>query len=111
MQAIDHPVSKALAVNNPWHTLFILEDLLTIRKAAEHVGIKDSYVPVSWLFHDLEQKLIYKAKQLLSKSPLVIRALVVLSVDTLKRLTVSRRSICLPVKTVTVSQTMTVLGL
>ncbi len=52
-----------------------------------------------------------RIRLLLSKSTLVIRVRAVLSVDTLKRLTVTRRSICLPVRTVTISQTMTVLGL
>ena len=63
MQDINHQVSKALVENNPKHTLFVLEDLTGIRNATERVKTKDRYVSVSWSFYDLEQKLIYKAKQ------------------------------------------------
>jgi len=63
MQDINHQVSKALVENNPKHTLFVLEDLSNIRNATEKVRIKDRYVSVSWSFYDLEQKLMYKAKQ------------------------------------------------
>ena len=63
MQDINHQVSKALVENNPRHTLFVLEDLTGIRNATERVRTKDRYVSVSWSFYDLEQKLIYKAKQ------------------------------------------------
>ncbi|MBS5197529.1 MAG: transposase [Clostridiales bacterium] len=63
MQNINHCVSKALVKNNPRHTLFVLEDLSSVRNAIERVKIKDRYVSVSWSFYDLEQKLMYKAKQ------------------------------------------------
>ena len=63
MQDVNHCVSKALALNNPKHTLFVLEDLSGVRNATERVRTKDRYVFVSWSFYDLEQKLIYKAKQ------------------------------------------------
>jgi IS605 OrfB family transposase len=63
MQDINHQVSKALVYNNPKHTLIVLEDLTGIRNATERVRVKDRYVSVSWAFYDLEQKLIYKAKQ------------------------------------------------
>ena len=63
MQDINHQVSKALATGNPKHTLFVLEDLTGIRNATERVKIKGRYVSISWSFYDLEQKLIYKAKQ------------------------------------------------
>ena len=63
MQDINHQVSKALVENNPKHTLFVLEDLSGIRNATERVKTKYRYVSVSWSFYDLEQKLIYKAKQ------------------------------------------------
>ena len=63
MQDVNHCVSKALVENNPKHTLFVLEDLSGIRNVIERVRIKDRYVSVSWSFYDLEQKLIYKAKQ------------------------------------------------
>ena len=63
MQYINHQVSKALATGNPKHTLFVLEDLTGIRNVTERVKTKKRYVSVSWSFYDLEQKLIYKAKQ------------------------------------------------
>lgn len=63
MQDINHQVSKALVASNPKHTLFVLEDLTGIRSVTERVKTKDRYVSVSWAFYDLEQKLIYKAKQ------------------------------------------------
>jgi IS605 OrfB family transposase len=63
MQDVNHCVSKALVESNPKHTLFVLEDLSGIRQATERVRTKDRYVSVSWSFYDLEQKLIYKAKQ------------------------------------------------
>lgn len=63
MQDVNHCVSKALVDNNPKHTLFVLEDLTGIRNATERVKNKDRYVSVSWSFYDLEQKLMYKAKQ------------------------------------------------
>lgn len=63
MQDINHCISKALVENNPKHTLFVLEDLSGVRNATERVRRKDRYVSVSWAFYDLEQKLIYKAKQ------------------------------------------------
>lgn len=63
MHDVNHQVSKALVESNPKHTLFVLEDLTGIRSATERVKTKDRYVSVSWSFYDLEQKLIYKAKQ------------------------------------------------
>ena len=63
MQDVNHQVSKALVKSNPKHTLFVLEDLSGVRNATERVRTKDRYVSVSWSFYDLEQKLIYKAKQ------------------------------------------------
>lgn len=63
MQDVNHCVSKALVESNPKHTLFVLEDLSGIRSATECVKLKNRYVSVSWSFFDLEQKLIYKAKQ------------------------------------------------
>lgn len=63
MQDINHQVSKALVTSNPKHTLFVLEDLSGIRNATERVKTKNRYVSVSWSFYDLEQKLVYKAKQ------------------------------------------------
>ena len=63
MQDVNHCVSKALVKNNPRHTLFVLEDLSGVRNATERVKTKGRYVSVSWAFYDLEQKLMYKAKQ------------------------------------------------
>lgn len=63
MQDINHQVSKALVEQNPKHTLFVFENLSGVRSATERVKTKDRYVSVSWSFYDLEQKLIYKAKQ------------------------------------------------
>ena len=63
MQDVNHQVSKALVESNPKHTLFVLENLTGIRNATEHVKMKNRHVSVSWPFYDLEQKLIYKAKQ------------------------------------------------
>ena len=63
MQDVNHQISKALVENNPKHTLFVLEDLSGVRNVTERVKTKDRYVSVSWSFYDLEQKLIYKAKQ------------------------------------------------
>ena len=63
MRDVNHCVSKALVESNPKHTLFVLEDLTGVRNATERVKTKNRYVSVSWAFYDLEQKLIYKAKQ------------------------------------------------
>jgi len=63
MQDVNHCISKALVESNSKHTLFVLEDLTGIRSVTERVKTKDRYVSVSWSFYDLEQKLIYKAKQ------------------------------------------------
>lgn len=63
IQDINHRVSKALVETNPTHTLFVLEDLTGVRHATERVKTKDRYASVSWSFYDLEQKLVYKAKQ------------------------------------------------
>ena len=63
MQDVNHCVSKALVSKYPSHTMFVLEDLTGIRAATERVKRKDRYVLVSWAFYDLEQKLVYKAKQ------------------------------------------------
>ena len=113
-QDVNHQVSKTLVTNNPKHTLFVLEDLSGVRNATERVRTKNRYVSVSWSFYDLEQKLIYKAKQNQStviKVDLVIQVSAVLSVGTLKRIIATKRYICLLVKTVAISLTMTALEL
>ena len=58
---VDHCSSKALVENNPAGTLFVLEDLSSIRSATERVRVRDRYVFVSWPYYDLQQKLTYKA--------------------------------------------------
>ena len=61
MRDVNHRVSKALVVQNPQGTLFVLEDLTGIRGATERVRAKDRYVTVCWSYYDLEQTLTYKA--------------------------------------------------
>ena len=61
MGDVNHCLSKALVCGNPDGTLFVLEDLTGIRGATERVRVKDRYTQVSWAYHDLEQKLLYKA--------------------------------------------------
>lgn len=63
VQDVNHCISKALVENNPKGTLHILEDLSNVRSATEKVKVNDRYVMVSWSYYDLEQKLIYKAKE------------------------------------------------
>ena len=63
MNDVNHCVSKALVINNPSKTLFVLENLKGIRGATEKVHRKDRYVSVSWSYYDLEQKLKYKAQR------------------------------------------------
>lgn len=63
MNDVNHCVSKALVINNPSKTLFVLENLKGIRGATEKVRRKDRYVQVSWSYYDLEQKLKYKAQR------------------------------------------------
>ena len=41
----------------------VIEDLMGVRNATERVKTQNRYVSVSWSFYDIEQKLIYKAKQ------------------------------------------------
>lgn len=67
MQDVNHCISKALVLNNPKNTLFVLEDLSGIRNATERVKRKNRYVSVSWSFYDLECKIDYKSKKYGSK--------------------------------------------
>ncbi|WP_347475628.1 transposase [Clostridium sp. SY8519] len=87
MQDVNHCVSKALVESNPKHTLFVLEDLTGVRNATERVRTENRYVSVSWAFYDLEQKLIYKAKQnqssVIKVDPLVISVFSIYLVYTL----------------------------
>ena len=61
MNDVNHCLSKALVLDNPEGTLFVLEDLTGIRSATERVRTEDRYVSVSWSYYDLEEKLKYKA--------------------------------------------------
>ena len=63
MNDVNHCVSKALVTSNPSKTLFVLEDLTNVRQATKKVRRKGRYIPVSWSFYDLEQKLKYKAQR------------------------------------------------
>ena len=114
MQDVNHQVSKALVESNPKYTLFVLEDLSGVRSVTERVRTKDRYVSVSWSFYDLEQKLIYKAKQnrsLVLKVDPRYTSQCCLFADILKKPIVTRKYICLLVKTVDINQTMTALEL
>ena len=62
MRDVNHCVSKALVKDCPKGTLHVIEDLTGIRSATERVRTKDRYLTVSWAYRDLEQKLVYKAK-------------------------------------------------
>ena len=61
MRDIDHCISKALTESYPEGTMFVLEDLAGIRSQTERIKGKHRYISVSWPFHDLEQKIMYKA--------------------------------------------------
>ena len=67
MQDVNHCISKALVLNHPKNSLFVLEDLSNVRKSTERIRKKNRYVSVSWSFYDLEQKIDYKAKKYGSK--------------------------------------------
>ena len=62
MRDVNHCIAKALSESNPKGTLFVLEDLKGVRVQTERVKVKDRYVSVSWAYHDLGQKLTYKAR-------------------------------------------------
>ena len=61
MNDVNHCISKALVESNSVGSLFVIEDLSSVRSATERVRVKDRYVSVSWSYYDLEQKLSYKA--------------------------------------------------
>lgn len=61
MRDVNHRASKALVEANPAGTLFVLEDLTGVRRAAERVKRRNRYEQVSWAYYDFEQKLKYKA--------------------------------------------------
>ena len=57
----NHILAKTLVSDNGPGTTFVLEDLSGVRDATAKVRRKDRYVMVSWPYHDLQQKLEYKA--------------------------------------------------
>lgn len=61
MRDVNHCVSKALVETTPEGTLFVLEDLTSVRGATERIRKDGRYISVSWAYYDLEQKLKYKA--------------------------------------------------
>lgn len=108
----NHCVSKALVESNPKHTLFVLEDLSSVRSATERVRRKDRYVSVSWSFYDFEQKLKYKAalkRVPLSMWTLVIQVRLVLFAVTPRSLIATRRSISSVAKPAVIHLMMTAL--
>ena len=112
MQDVNHCISKTLVDNNPKHTLFVLEDLSGVRNATERVRTKDRYVSVSWSFYDLEQKLIYKAKQ--NQSTVIKvdpRCTSQYSVDILREVIEISDYTCFAAKIADISLMMTVLEL
>ncbi len=70
IQDANHIISKRLVEMYPENTVFVIEDLSTVRKALEHVKKHDRSVYCSWPYADLEKKLMYKAKR---KGSLVIK--------------------------------------
>ena len=60
MNDVNHYISKAL-VERDTPTLFVLEDLTGIRSSTEKVRRGDRYFSVSWAFHDLRERIVYKA--------------------------------------------------
>lgn len=61
MRDVNHQVSKALINRQSKPTLFALENLSGVRRAAEKVRKDDRYVQVSWAFYQLRQMIEYKA--------------------------------------------------
>ena len=57
---VNHCVTKALVLNNP-NSLFIVEDLKSVRNALVKVKKNDRYYMVSWSYGDFIEKLSYKA--------------------------------------------------
>ena len=59
---INHSVTKALVDKYGSNTLFVLEDLTSVRNSTEKVNINNRYVSVSWAFYQFRELLEYKAK-------------------------------------------------
>ena len=60
MNDVNHCVTKALVLNNP-NSLFIVEDLKSVRNSLVKVKKNDRYYMVSWSYRDFIEKLSYKA--------------------------------------------------
>ena len=60
MNDVNHCVTKALVLNNP-NSLFIVEDLKSVRNSLVKVKKNDRYYMVSWSYGDFIKKLSYKA--------------------------------------------------
>lgn len=63
MNDVNHCIAKTLCASNPQGTMFVLEDFTRFHRASERVRTKRGYVSVTWTYHDLEQKLTYKARK------------------------------------------------
>lgn len=59
---VNYQVTKALVIQYPEGTLFVLEDLTGVRNATEKVRVRNRYVSVSWAFFQFRQMLEYKPK-------------------------------------------------
>ena len=57
----NHRLAKTLVAGYEAGTTFVLEDLSGVRSVTAAVRRKDRYIMVSWPYHDLQQKLEYKA--------------------------------------------------
>ena len=60
MNDVNHCVTKALVLNNP-NSLFIVEDLKSVKNSLVKVKKNDRYYMVSWSYGDFIEKLSYKA--------------------------------------------------
>lgn len=61
MSDVNHCLSKTLVKQYGKNTLFVIENLVNVRQAAEKVAKNRRYEQVSWAFYQLEQFLTYKA--------------------------------------------------
>lgn len=59
---VNHQITKALVEKYPKGTLFVLEDLSSIRSATEKVCVRNRYVSVSWAFYQFRKMLEYKTQ-------------------------------------------------
>lgn len=59
---VNHQITKALVDKYPRGTMFVLEDLTSVRNVTEKVRVKNRYISVSWAFYQFRQMLEYKAE-------------------------------------------------